>query len=349
MGKFTQGLNTAALRTGNTIATPFRRWGEIGNALANISRQWYSSSKNITEVTKQTRDALVDNFLNFSKIGGKWYQKMLKVPLNFVSAVTRRPFMISGAGIASQLNQWVRQPFKKLLYTPGKMFKGMRNATRIFSKKKGFDFQTYDTHETWKNTWVNMIKEGGIGFLGRKGWSSEKQADIEKPIEAKKTDAESKPIEVKKEEKPIEVKKPIEAKKPDAESKPIEVKKEEKPIEVKKSDAEPKLSKPASTPIDKPKSIADLKKNNTEETEQKEKKEKNENFPKRSSLDPTFKKKYKIDYTKKLKGNLTKEWIVARGKEAKLWTNAEEIVENFKKIDPTFAGYMEEEILKLAA
>ncbi|MEI6775218.1 MAG: hypothetical protein WCL18_11055 [bacterium] len=56
-------------------------------------------------MTKQTRDALVDNFLNFSKIGGKWYQKMLKVPLNFVSAVTRRPFMISGAGIASQLNQ----------------------------------------------------------------------------------------------------------------------------------------------------------------------------------------------------------------------------------------------------
>jgi hypothetical protein len=49
----------------------------------------------MTEVNKQTRDALVDNFLNFSKVDGKRYQKMVKVPINFVSAVTWRPFMIS--------------------------------------------------------------------------------------------------------------------------------------------------------------------------------------------------------------------------------------------------------------
>jgi hypothetical protein len=28
------------------------------------------------------------------------------------------------------------------------MFKGMRNATRIFNKEKKFDFAAYDTHET---------------------------------------------------------------------------------------------------------------------------------------------------------------------------------------------------------
>ncbi|MEI6673533.1 MAG: hypothetical protein WCL02_09995 [bacterium] len=59
----------------------------------------------MAEVKKQTRDALVDNFKNFSKVQGKWYQKMLKVPVNLVSAVTRRPAMIAGAGIASGLNQ----------------------------------------------------------------------------------------------------------------------------------------------------------------------------------------------------------------------------------------------------
>ena len=321
MGKFTQGLGTAALRTGNTIATPLRIWWEFLNAVKEIPLQLLSSVKNIKEVQIQTINAMADNFLNFSKVEGKWYQKMLKVPINFVSAVTRRPFMIWGAEVLSTLNQWIRQPFKKLLYTPGKMFKGMRNATRIFSKKKGFDFQKYDTHETTWDTWVNKIKEWGIGFLGVKPWASKEKREEKK---------EEKPIEVKKEGKPVEVNK-------------------EKPIEAKKLDTEPKLSKPASTPIEKPKSIVDVKKNDTQEIEQKEKKEKDGKFPKWSTLAPSFKKEYKKDYTKKLKGNLTKEWIVARGKEAKLWENPEEIVENFKKIDPTFAGYMEEEILKLAA
>jgi len=56
-------------------------------------------------VSKQTRDALIHNLTNFSKVEGKWYQKMLKVPLNLVSAVSRRPAMIAGAGVASGLNQ----------------------------------------------------------------------------------------------------------------------------------------------------------------------------------------------------------------------------------------------------
>ena len=71
MGKITTWLNTMTLATGNTVATPFRRWGEIVHALANIPRQGCSSVKNIAEVNKQTWDALVDNFLNFSKVQGK--------------------------------------------------------------------------------------------------------------------------------------------------------------------------------------------------------------------------------------------------------------------------------------
>jgi len=55
---------------------------------------------------------------------------------------------------------------KLIIDTPVKLFKGVRNATRIFSKKKGFDFQVYDTHETGKDTWINQIKEKRIGFFG---------------------------------------------------------------------------------------------------------------------------------------------------------------------------------------
>jgi hypothetical protein len=107
----------------------------------------------VAEVQKQTLNALVHNFLNFSKVEGKWYQKMLRIPVNAVSACTRRPAMILASDVTSSFNQGIWQPFKKLLYTPGKMFTGMRNATRLFSKKKGFDFQTYDTHET-PDIWI---------------------------------------------------------------------------------------------------------------------------------------------------------------------------------------------------
>lgn len=101
MGKLKQGIEGAGTRIGNTAVTPLRRTGEIANALANIPRQSISSAKNINEVRRQTRDALVDNFLNFSKVEGKRYEKMVKVPVNLASAVTRRPAMIAGAGVAS--------------------------------------------------------------------------------------------------------------------------------------------------------------------------------------------------------------------------------------------------------
>lgn len=245
MGKFTQGLNTAALRTGNTLVTPLRIWWEAVNAVANIPRQGISSVKNLAEVKKQTRDALVHNFTNFSKVEGKWYQKMLKVPLNLVSAVTRRPAMIAAGGVASGLNQWVRKPFQKLLYTPGKMFKGMRNATRIFSKQKWFDFATYDTHETKWDTRINQIKEKSLGFLGMKSWWS-KPAEVEKPKVESPKPVEKKPIEAKKVVAPVEVKK-TEAK---IETMPVEAKKvheEKKEIPEDKKEKSKKIEEPKKT------------------------------------------------------------------------------------------------------
>lgn len=200
MGKIEQTINTAGLRTGNTIATPFRIVGEWGNALANVLRQWQSSAKNTAEVGKQTIDALVDNFLNFSKVEGKRYQRLTKGTINLASALTRRPAMIAGAGVLSWLNQWVIQPFKKLLYTPGKMFKGMRNATRIFSKKKGFDFASYDTHETWKDTRIQKIHDKRFGFLWAKTWSSENIKEEKKEVKTEKKEdkkVETNPVEKK--------------------------------------------------------------------------------------------------------------------------------------------------------
>jgi hypothetical protein len=46
--------------------------------IANVLRQGKSSAKNTAEVGKQTVDALVDNFLNFSKVDGKRYQRLTK-------------------------------------------------------------------------------------------------------------------------------------------------------------------------------------------------------------------------------------------------------------------------------
>ncbi len=365
MGKFTQGINTAALRTGNTIATPVRIGGELLNAVGNIPRQWISGSKNIAEVTKQTRDALIHNFTNFSKVEGKWYQKMLKVPANLVSAATRRPAMIAAGGVASGLNQWVRQPFKKLLYTPGKMFKGMRNATRIFSKEKGFDFTTYDTHETGKDTWVNKIKENSFGFLGVKGWSAKPTETVkkeEKPKDEKQVKEpvkETKPEEVKKEAKPIEAKKVDEGKenlpKKSEEVKKISEEKKEnkedkkgKKIE-KKPEAESPSKSPASKPSEKEKSTDDIKKNDKDPAERKDKEDKEKRFPERKNLDRREKAKYEKEYKEMLKDDMSETWIIERWKKAKKWETLPEIISTVKKENPTYAGYLEDEILNKVA
>lgn len=98
-------VENTAMRIENTAAMPLRIVGETGNALANILRQGQSSLKNTAEVGIQTIDALVDNFLNFSKVEGKRYQRLAKGTVNLVSAVTRRPLMITGAGVATGINQ----------------------------------------------------------------------------------------------------------------------------------------------------------------------------------------------------------------------------------------------------
>lgn len=373
MGKFKQGISDAALMTGNTIATPLRRWGEIGNALANIPRQWYSSSKNMTEVNKQTRDALVDNFLNFSKVDGKRYQKMVKVPINFVSAVTWRPFMISWAGIASQLNQWIWQPFKKLLYTPGKMFKGMINATRIFSKKKWFDFQTYDTHETTGDTWVNKIKEKSLGFFGIKWWTSAakkeevKKEEAKKPVEVKKEEPKAPEIVTKPEAKPVEVKKEKPVENPHSESDVFQKKIKEKDdkfidkeladrgyesggkLSEKKSESkwekpESKTKKDASkSSDDKPKNIDEVK--NQQKAESVSKSNAEIEAKKWKNLSKEDKGLYKKDFENILENDLTERGVLAWAKKHNKGNDLEQILKTLDKENVTFATFIDDEIL----
>ena len=161
----------------------------------------------------------------------------------------------------------------------------------------------------------------------------------------KKAKAEAKQVEeVKKIEVPKveEVKKPIESPKP-------ETKKVDEPKKIDQTsdkNTESSASKPSDTP---PKTIDEIKKQDKAKSEKKDKDEQDEKFPKRSTLAPKFKDAYRKDYKITLDNNPTKEWIVARVKKAKMWEKPEEIIGNFKKIDPTFAGYMEEEILNKAA
>jgi len=406
MGKFKQSVDTAGLRVGNTIATWPRIVAEAGLAFVNVfGRQELSSVKNIKEVQMQSINAMTDNFLNFSKVDGKRYQKLLKGSINAISAVTRRPFMLAGAEALSTLNQWVRHPFKKLLFTPFKMFKWMWNATRIFSKKKGFDFTQYDTHETGTDTWINQIRENRIGFFGKGWWSSvaaESSKGEDKKSEEKKPE-EKKSDVVSKEDNPEEKKsrwwnnpnrwgtwrwdkdnswakksndKAPEAPNPErgsqerlakmeAEGNDAEVDKylaerwkpagaefwsDEKTIdEVNAKQKEEAEEKKAKEDWNKSKTIDGIKKEQKEESAKKEKTERDEKFPERDTMADKFKIWHRKEYKKILKGKTNKEWIVERGKQAKLWTKPEEIVENLKEKDPTFAGYMEDEILAKAA
>ncbi len=312
MGKFNQSVNAAGTRVGNTAATPFRIWGEIINAWANIPRQGISAIKNLAEVTKQTGNALLHNFLDFSKVQGKRYQKLFKMPLNLASAVTRRPAMILWTWALSAANQGIRQPFKKLFFTPGKMFKGMRNSMRIFSKKKGFDFQTYDTHETWD---IRITKNKDLGFLGAKWWSS-----VDKP----------------KEEKPT-------PKKPNK-----KIKKKSEPKPDSPAPTPPDMLQKPSTPSSKPsspKSIADVQQQQKEASAAKDIADQEKRFPQWNTLHYKEKAKYAKDFEKALEWKLTEEGVLERGKKSKTWDTIEEIMSALRKSYPTMAGYIEEEIL----
>ncbi len=235
--------------------------------------------------------------------------------------------MIAGAWMLSGINQWIRKPFQKLLYTPGKMFKGMRNATRIFSKKKGFDFQTYDTHETGGDTRVNQFKEKKRGFLGAKKGSSE--TPVEKKVE--KIIQEEKKSESKTESTPVEEKKVEE-----------ENKGRSSKIEEKKSESKPE-AKQVEKSESKSSSIDELKQKYSEEAEAKDfaEAEKQE----RKSLDRKEKAKQEKEFRKLLNNDMSEEWIIERAKKNKKGEHMEEILAIVKKESPTFAGYIEDEIL----
>lgn len=365
MGKFKDGVNIAGTRVFNTAATPFRMWGAVGNAVGNVLRQWQSSAKNTAEVGKQTIDALVDNFLNFSKVEGKRYQRLTKWTINLASAVTRRPAMIAGAGILSALNQWMRKPFTKL--APGKLFKDIGNAFRIFSKKKGFDFQTYDTHETKGDTWINQIKEKRIWFFG-KWWSSEKkEAKTEKPVEkAKEADVPS-PQKPQQQTNvvpmpavaPKSIQKTIDTptKNPHTESEKFEKAIKEKDdafvdkelaergyapwgslresnkseMTIKKSDE------------DKPKNIDEWKKKQKAEASAKDQTE--IEAKKRKNLSKEDKAIHKKEFEKLLENDVSEKGVLARAKKHNKGANLEQILRTLDKENITFATFIDDEIL----
>ncbi len=346
MGKTENLIDTAVVRTGNTIATPLRRWGEVANAATNILRQGKSSTKNTAEVSKQTIDSLVDNFLNFSKVDGKRYQRLGKGTINLASAVTWRPFMIIGAWVLSGLNQWVRKPFQKLLYTPEKMFKGMRNATRIFSKKKEFDFVKYDTHETGWDTWINQITEKRLGFLGKASSSPNKTEKKEEKKLPKKT---AKNIEKKEQAKPI---KPVE----------MPINSTEEPQEEKtgfqqaiKNKDDDFINKELAnrwygpggslkTPTkEKATSIPEIKQQFQKEAQAKKNAE--IESKKRKNLGKEEKEMYKKEFTNLLENDLSEKGVLARAKKNNKGNDMETILKTLDKEYPTFATFIDDEIL----
>ena len=324
MGTFKNHITTAGSRIGNTIATPPRIMGEAFNAVMNIPRQWFSGMQNAAEVARQTVDALKDNFLNFWNVKGKWYQRLSKGAINFASAITRRPFMIAGAGVLSWLNQAAWQPFKKLLYTPGKMFKGMWKGTRILSKKTWFGFQIYDTHETKWDTRVNKFREKNIWFFGTT--ATMPSNDIKEKPEKKKEK-----IHPKQDTKPDQKPNP----------QPTKDKKEKSLDSDNSSWTIPSTSKDSLH--DTPKSIDEMKKQDNEKAIAKDKAE--NDAKERKNLDRKEKAKQEKIFQNLLNNDMTIDGVEARGKKNNKWDTIDQILIVVKKEYPAMAGYIEEEII----
>jgi len=62
-------------------------------------------------------------------------------------------------------------------------------------------------------------------------------------------------------------------------------------------------------------------------------------------LDRREKIKYETEFKKTLDNTMTEEGVLARGKKEKIGDTMDEILATLKKEYPTFAGYIEEEIL----
>ncbi len=280
--------------------------------------------------------------------------------------------MILWAGTLSALNQWIWKPFTKL--APGKLFKGIGNATRIFSKKKGFDFQSYDTHETGKDTWVNQIKEKRIWFFG---WgSSEKKKTNENPVEEKQPEIKKEPVvsqntEPKKEEKPAtkpeekkvdtpaekkteETKAPLEMSKedPHAESAMLQQKIKEKDDAFIDKELAERGYGPGGELAETPKkeqskekatSIADIEKQRKAEAFAKDQAE--IEAKKRKNMPKDEKEKLRKEFAKLLDNRITEEWVIAWGKKYNKGNNMEEILKRVDKENVTFATFIDDEIL----
>ncbi len=270
--------------------------------------------------------------------------------------------MIAWASVLSSLNQGIRKPFIKL--APGKLFKDFKNSTRIFSKKKGFDFETYTRHETGWDTRVNQIREKRIGFFG---WgNSEKKKTSEKPVEAvvpqsaeKQPEVKKEPIvlqnaEPKKEEKKIDVpveKKAEEIKKtldkpqedPHAESVMFQEKIKEKDDAFINKELAERGYGPGADLAPKATSIADIEKQRKAEAMAKMQAE--IEAKKRKNLPKDEKEKLRKEFAKLLDNRLTEEWVIAWGKKHNKGKDMEEILRRVDKENITFSTFIDDEIL----
>lgn len=185
------------------------------------------------------------------------------------------------------------------------MFKGIKNATRIFSKKKGFDFQNYDTHETG-NIWIT--DHTNLGFLGSKtGSSSTETSQKPETKKVEKPKEEVKKVEVKKETEKNEV-----ILQPTKETK-TEEKNSNKVAEEKEVSTTPQKPFESPSEISSPKNIAELKAKQNAESQAKDKEEVSQKDW--ESLHESFKKQLRKSFAEQLGEHPNKESVIARGKE----------------------------------
>lgn len=102
---------------------------------------------------------------------------------------------------------------------------------------------------------------------------------------------------------------------------------------------------PVPTPTTQ-KSIDAIKAKNTAETQQKEQQAQQKNFPNWKMLSVEQQQEYARQYNAFLNNTPTIEGILSYGKDKDMGTTPQEIVDNVKKEEPTFAGYLQDIIDK---
>jgi len=338
----------------NSGTVPLKAGWEVVNWWFNIPNQFFAWMRNTFETLRQTWNALKYNFLNFADVKGKRYQKLLKIPVNLISACTRRPLLIAWDWLTKILKKWVIMPSIRMVRdTVWHTLNWIWNSTlKFMSKDTEYQWQKYATDEAWD---LFMTLNANFWFLwvdplnNSSGWLKENSPKEDQPKEEKwkgrrarrKEKREKKRAEknAKKEEKKMEQPK-IEKKseQPKVDKKVEEPKKEKKSETIMKK-KETKKIEPKTD--DKPKSIKEIEDNHKKVNKEKDIKDKKP----RKNLNEFEKKRYQKDFEALLWNNLTEQWVIDRWEKNKKWSTIEEIMENLEKDYYTFSTYIQDEIV----